>query len=200
MNEIELINRCIQKDALAWNEFVRRYSGLVYWAIENRLKRWDYFYKIEDIEEIHQNVFLSLWKKNKLEQIKDQKRLTTWLVIISGNETVDYLRLQKSQTPPKAISLFEEIIKKGKAICVADVLKINEADARAKIKSEEIEKILSEEIERLSAAERLILKLNVLYGKKYREIAEIINMPIGTVSTTLKNIKQTLKGRLKEKI
>lgn len=200
MEDLELINRCIQKDKLAWNEFVRQYSGLVYWAIENRLKKWDYLYTSEDVEEIHQNVFLALWKNNKLEQIKDQKRVAAWLVIVSGNKAADYLRYQKSQTPPNAISIFEEIIKKDKAISISDILPSREQDPLSKIKLDEIEKILEDELNSLSAREMIILKLNLLYDKKYREIAKMFNMPLGSVSTALKNIKIKLKRQLKGKI
>lgn len=200
MEEFELINRCIQKDPVAWNEFVRRYSGLVYWAIENRLKKWDYLYHPQDIEEIHQNVFLSLWKKNKLEQVKDLKRIAGWLIIVSGNEAVDYLRCQKFQTPPNAISIFEEIIKKDKTISISDILPSIGQDPISKIKTGEIENILEDELNSLTAREKIILKLNVLYNKKYREIADMFNMPLGSVSTALKNIKIKLRARLKEKI
>jgi len=200
MSEQELVNRCIRKDFLAWSEFVRRYSGLIYWAIENRLKKWAYFYHPQDVEEIHQNVFLSLWKKNKLEQVKDHKKITGWIVIVSGNEAINYFRHQKSQFPPNAISIFEEIIQKDGVMTLADILPSNKKDDIVINEPDEKGKILKEEIDLLPAKEKLILKLNVLYNKKYREIAEMLDMPIGTVSTTLKNIKMRLKNRLRGQI
>jgi len=193
MSDKELVSRCIQKDSLAWNEFVNRYSGLVYWAIENRLKKWDYLYRSEDIEEIHQNVFLSLWKKDKLEQVKSLDRIASWLVIVSGNEAVSYFRSQKLQLPPGAISIFEEIIIKDQALTLADMLPFF---PRNPLAEKETEDIIMTEIESLAPKEKIILKLNALYGKKYREISEILGMPIGSVSTTLKNIKAALKKRL----
>jgi len=200
MEEIELIKHCIQKDTLAWNEFITRYSGLVYWAIENKLKKWDYLYQPEDIEEIHQNVFSALWEKNKLKQLKEHSKIASWLVIISGNEAIDYFRYRKAQTPPKAISLFEDIIQKDKALTVADILPSKEPDPSSSAETNEIEKILEDTINSLSAKEHIIIKLNLLYNKKYREISEILHMPVGSVSTALKNIKIKLKKRLKEKI
>lgn len=196
MDETELIKRCIKKDPLAWNEFVKRYSGLVYWAIENRLKKWDYLYQPEDIEEIHQNIFFSLWNKNKLEQLKELKKLSSWLIIVSGNEAVDYFRHQRTQTPPNAISIFEKIIVKDKSIAIADLLS---DDEKGHIRAHEVEDILESEINDLSAKEKIILRLNALYNKKYREIAEMLHMPVGSVSTALKKIRTRLKRRLKEK-
>lgn len=200
MDNEGLINRCVGKDPIAWNEFVKRYSGLVYWAVKNRLKKWDYFYHTEDIEEIHQNVFLSLWKKDKLEQLKDQKKVASWLIIISGNEAVDYFRRQKSQSPPHAISIFEEIIKKDKTTTLADILPCGKNGGGLMDEQDKIEKILEAEISSLPAKEKIILKLNALYGKKYREIAGMLNMPLGSVATSIKNIKARLKKQLREKI
>jgi RNA polymerase sigma factor (sigma-70 family) len=198
MKEIELINRCIKKDSLAWNEFVKRYSGLVWWAIENRLRKWDYFYQAEDIEEIHQNVFLSLWKKNKLEQLREREKISSWLIIVSGNEAVDYFRYQKSQTPPNAVSIFEEVIQKGGALTIADILPSKERGPSCNSALMEIENMLETEINTLSAKEKIIIRLNLLYNKKYREIAMILNMPVGSVSTALKNIKALLRKRLRK--
>jgi DNA-directed RNA polymerase specialized sigma24 family protein len=53
-------------------------------------------------------------------------------------------------------------------------------------------------IEALAPKEKIMLKLNMLYKKKYREIAEMMNMPLGTVCTMLKNIKFRLKKSLRE--
>jgi len=200
MEDHELIDRCIQKDALAWNDFVKRYSSLVYWAIENRLKKWDYLYHPQDIEEIHQNVFLSLWKKNKLEQLKDQEKVSGWLVIISGNEAIDYFRYQKSQSPPNAISIFEEILVKDKAVALIDILSSEKQAPCREKELAEIENFLEEELNKLLPQEKIIIKLNILYNKKYREIADMLNMPIGSVATALKNIKIKLRKGLKEKI
>ena len=196
MSDKELVSRCIQKDLLAWNEFVKRYSGLVYWAIENRLKKWDYLYRSEDIEEIYQNVFLSLWKKDKLEQVKSLDRIANWLVIVSGNEAVSYFRSQKLQLPPGAISIFEEIIVKDQVVTLADMLPFFPKNP---LTEDEIEDTIAAQIEALTPKEKIILKLNALYGKKYREIAGIMGMPIGSVSTTLKNIKARLKKSLCKK-
>jgi RNA polymerase sigma-70 factor (ECF subfamily) len=195
MSDKELVSRCIQKDPLAWNEFVGRYSGLVHWAIQNRLKKWDYMYQPEDIEEIHQNVFLSLWKKDKLEQVKNHEKIAGWLIIVSGNEAVSYFRSRKLQLPPGAISIFEKIIIKDQALTLADILPFFQKNP---LSEKEAEDAVMASIEALAPKEKIMLKLNMLYKKKYREIAEMMNMPLGTVCTMLKNIKFRLKKSLRE--
>ena len=71
----ELVQNCIKKDKRAWDIFVERYSKVVFWAIRNRLKRFGYNFDEGDIEDIHQDVFISLWSDNKLAQIKDKDRV-----------------------------------------------------------------------------------------------------------------------------
>ena len=200
MDNAELINRCITRDPAAWSLFVDRYSGLVFWAIKNRLKNWDYLYQPEDIEEIHQNIFLDLWKRNALTQVKDQKKIQGWLVIVSGNEAVDYFKRRKAQFQPKAVSIFQEFVHENGTTTIADILPSGEDSPFQKTKLAEIENILEEELNRLPAEEKTILKLSVLYNKTYRQIAEILDMPTGSVSTALRNIKNKLKKRLKGKI
>lgn len=196
MGETELIKRCVDKDPIAWGKFVKRYSALIYWAIQDRLKHWDYLYQPQDIEEIHQNVFLSLWKKDKLQNVKDPKKITAWLVVVAGNEAVDYFRYQKSQTPPCAVSIFEEIAQNGSVTTLADILAGASFSPVTDEESGEIENLVSEELERLLPRQKIIIKLNVLYGKKYREIAEMLNMPAGSVATAIRRIKQCLKNRI----
>ena len=199
MDETKLIERCIQKDPLAWSEFVNRYSRLIYWTIKTRLKRWNYLFQLEDVDEIHQNVFLALWKKNKLQQVKDRRKIEAWIITISANETVDYFRHKKGQMPPNTVSIFEKITQKKGTVSIADLIPsqgpnpVHAADAR------NIHSLLERWIDCLSPKEKIIIKLNLLYGKRYREIAKILNMPIGTVASLIKRSKSNLKKRLKAK-
>ncbi len=199
IDEIVLIEKCIHKDPLAWDEFVSRYSALIYWAIKDRLHKWDYFHQQEDVDEIHQNVFLGIWKNNKLSQIRDHKKIARWLVIVAGNETVDYFKYTKAQTPPLAVSIFKEITDKGAPLTIADTLSSRFNDPFSENSLKEIEIILEQMINTLPAKDKIILNLHFLYNKKYREIGEILNIPTGTVSTTLKAIRAKLKDTLQEK-
>jgi len=200
MDDPDLIRRCISRDRGAWNEFVKRYSGLVYWAIEDRLKKWDYLYQRHDIEEIHQNVFLSLWKTNALEGVKDRKKIAPWLVVVSGNQAIDYFRRTRKQLPPHAISLFETTARKGKPLLIADMLASKELDPRAASEQDEIAAILEEEINGLAPQEKMILTLSIVYKKSYREIAGTLAIPPASAWRALKDIRQKLKKRLKGKI
>ncbi|MCX5716327.1 MAG: sigma-70 family RNA polymerase sigma factor [Candidatus Omnitrophica bacterium] len=200
MDETELIRRCINRDPLAWAEFVRRYSSLIRWAIQDRLKKWSYFSRPQDLEEIHQDILVYLWEKGKLEQLRDAKKVAAWLVVTAGNEAAGYFRRKKSEFPPNAVSIFEKIPQKDNFTTLADILASPAYDPAPNEELQDIEKLLTEELERLPLKEKIIIKLNILYGKKYREIAEIMHMPLGSVATAIKNIKHRLKQRISEKM
>jgi RNA polymerase sigma-70 factor (ECF subfamily) len=201
MGETELIARCVNKEPLAWAQFIRRYSPLVHWAIRDRLKKWGYPYHPQDVEEIHQDIFLSLWEKEKLTQLRDRSRVAPWLVVMAGNEAIDHFRRKKSLPPDNAVSIFEEIPQMDNATMLADILAspaVNQAEQDQEY--ENMEKLLGREIDRLAPREKIIIKLNVLHNKKYREIAEIMHMPLGSVASSIKNIKYRLRQRISEKI
>ena len=66
MSREELIELCIKKDVLAWDEFIRKYQNLVrkavYYRLHNVLRN--------DVNDIVQEVFLALWKDDKLSSLR----------------------------------------------------------------------------------------------------------------------------------
>ena len=79
----QLIEGCIKKDKRSWDIFVERYSKVVYWAIRDRLKRFGYNFEDEDINDIHQDVFIALWSGDKLAQLKERDKAAGWLAMVA---------------------------------------------------------------------------------------------------------------------
>jgi RNA polymerase sigma factor (sigma-70 family) len=53
----------------------------------------------------------------------------------------------------------------------------------------EIEKIMDD----MPPKEKLVIELNLFHDKKYREIADMLDMPLATVSSHIKRAKAKLK-------
>lgn len=189
MDELELINRCIQKDHLAWDEFVKKYSTLIVGAAQNRLKKYGFYLERHEIDDIKQNTLFSIWEDNKLEAVKNPKDISYWLAMVAGNKAIDYVRKYSKEGLLKSKSLFEKI---GDAefieIIPSEGMLASEEAARS-----EISKKVSEAIESLPAPERLIIKLHILDEKKYYEIADMLRLPRGTVSTHMRRGKEKLR-------
>ena len=74
----ELIAACMRNDRLAWDTLVDRYRRLVY-SIPVR-----YHMTESDADDVFQGVFLILFQK--LESLKDQTRLSGWLITTTHRE------------------------------------------------------------------------------------------------------------------
>lgn len=193
-NDINLVERCIKKDLGAWSAFIKKYSNLIFISIENRLKKCGLEPQYQELEDIRQNLLASIWKDRKLEDIKNRNDISYWLAIVSGNAAIEYLRNRLRREPAKTISLFDRIGQKELSELIpAPGLVPSEELARG-----EISKRIEEVIGSLPTKEKLIIKLNLLHDKKYYEIAKILNLPKGTVSSYIKRAKEKLRQSLKD--
>ena len=61
----------------------------------------------------------------------------------------------------------------------------------------ELETKIEKAIEELPAKEKLMIQLHLFHDKKYREIADMLDIPTGTVSSYIKRSKAYLKKSLK---
>lgn len=197
----KLLESCIKKDKDAWDAFVEKYSKLILWAIRDRLIRFRYDFSDGDVEDIHQEVFVSLWSDNRLAQIKDRRKVAGWIVMVAGNAAIDYFRRMKRQMPPNAVSLFEETIvsEEGEGKILADLLPAQTANPGREFHLNEFRRMLETELDLLEPKKRIIVKLNLINGMKHREISEALNLPIDTVSAIIARTKEKLKEILKQK-
>ena len=183
MSESELIKRCIKKDKKAWSVFIQKYSRLVYWAIRKRLAASDFSSHETDIEDIFQEVFLTILKGDKLLQLKNPKFIPGWLSMVASNKTVDFMR-QKSR--------------RDQAL-VVDVPVFRDCSFEQDLLSADMIAVIKEVINALSDKERIIISLNLLEERTHKEIAQIAGMPINTVSTIIARTKEKLKKELEKR-
>lgn len=183
LTDASLVARCINRDRWAWHKFVERFSNLVFWAIKNKLKQSRYFYNQQDIEDIFQNVFISLWEKEKLRQVINRKDISAWLVILAVNCTYNYFRNKREVLFDKEVTPED----KNAAPSKMDVT----------VKQGTLSILLEETITSLPAREQIILKLNYLYDKTHLQISQILKIPANTVSSVIKRTKETLQKKLK---
>jgi RNA polymerase sigma-70 factor (ECF subfamily) len=184
LSNAALIGRCINGEKKAWDRFVQQFSPLIFWAIKNKFSRVSYHHNHQDIEDVFQNVFVLLWGKAKLQQIKDRDSISGWLVLVAANCTVDYLRAKNTRMIP-AKTLTEEMVSV-------------ECPRSQPQTQKEINRLLEDTLNSLPAREIVILKLNYLYNKTHQEIGEILHISANTVSSIIRRTKQRLKERLSQ--
>lgn len=190
-NDKPLVEACINRDSWAWERLVAKYSGLIIASIKNRLKRYGFDPACEDVEDIKQNVVAAIWRENKLETVRNRDSIACWLSIVSGNMAILYMRRKLSYAPrliPIACDADEDALL-GSVLDKADICE--SLDRKAVLQK------IEESIDSLPPKEKLVAKLYLLYGKRFHEVAEILQMPIGTVSSYAKRAKTKLREKLK---
>lgn len=94
--DFSLIQKCIAKDAKAWDEFVGRYSCLIYDAIIRTLGRYGSPNRPEVIADLHNDIFLLIVENEcgVLRQFEGRNgcQLGHYLRTVAIRRTVDYLR------------------------------------------------------------------------------------------------------------
>ncbi|MDD5421948.1 MAG: sigma-70 family RNA polymerase sigma factor [Candidatus Omnitrophota bacterium] len=190
----KLIDACLKRDAAAWALFVEKYSGLVSTSITNRLKKYGLALAHQEIEDIRQDVFTSIWSGDKLGSVKNRKAISYWLSIVSGNTALEYMRSKLRKEPVKPLSISDKI---GETE-LAGLIPSSGPSPYKKLEIDTIVSGIESAIESLGGKDRLIMKLNILYDKKHEEIAEILNIPAGTVSCYIKRSKEILRRKLRD--
>lgn len=193
-DDTRLVEECMAGDIKAWQDFTEKYSGLISIAIESRLKKYGFRLKAPDIEDIRQDVLISLWQGRKLEHIRNRSDISYWLAIVAGNTAIGYIRRKLSLEPVEPVSIFDAA--DGKTIAeIIPSFRENPADKF-------LQNALSEKIDALIGSlppkEQIVIKLNIVHGKKYDEIADMLKMPPGTVSSCVKRAKEKLRKGLKD--
>ena len=77
-----------------------------------------------------------------------------------------------------------------------DLVRDETADASAVARERLSSEIISRELSQLTKSYRDILVLRFFEERSYREISDILTIPMGTVSTTVHRAKRALSARL----
>jgi RNA polymerase sigma factor (sigma-70 family) len=140
-----------------------------------------------DREDICQEVFLKVYQN--LGRFRFDSSLSTWIGKIARNTCLSFLEKKK-------LPLYEDLIDENKGFERAN----NErARPDCSVAEKEIWGILRKEIDRLPAVYKTIVTLYHVDRMSYAEIADIMNMPEGTVKSYLFRARRLMKNRLLSK-
>lgn len=176
-----LIERCIKRDKKAWEQFIKRFSGLLYFSARRRLERNGILFGRQDLEDIVQGVFLELWEKRRLEEVRERSKINAWLSIIAQTRALNFM-VRKRERLLSEDELFR-----------LDNLKAEPSGCQDGGAIKEAERLFKE----LEPREKLILKMNIIYNKTHKEIAGFMRLPVSTVSTIIARRKRQLSEKLK---
>lgn len=94
--DADLLRSVLRNEAIAWNEFVRRYRSLVYRCITKVIGRYDSVLSSADADEVYADVMITLvrddMRKLRLYDARRGTKLSSWIGMIATNVAYDYLR------------------------------------------------------------------------------------------------------------
>jgi RNA polymerase sigma-70 factor (ECF subfamily) len=179
----EVVTRARKGEEGAYRELVRRYErpvfSLIFRMVRNR----------ELAEDLSQETFIKVL--NALDSYRPEYKFSSWVFKIANNAAIDHLRRRELDT----LSLEGSPHAETPQAVEATALQIGE---RGETALEEVEnKELGGEIERaiakLRPEYRTCILLRHVEGRAYEEIAEILNLPLGTVKTYIHRARNELR-------
>ena len=192
-----LIQKCIERDPIAWSEFTLRFSWIASRAIEKRLKNHRFQFNKEDTDDLKQGFFMKLWQEKSLQKVKHSSSINYWVSMVAANFATDFYRRSQKDVLKNAISIFEEVVINNRAVAIKNFIKSNGVP-REKNKKESIENLIGNTFSELSPKEKIALKLNIYHNKKHREISKILKLSLGNVASLLSRAKLKIRKNLQE--
>jgi RNA polymerase sigma-70 factor (ECF subfamily) len=159
-----------------FEELVRRYQRELY----NYLRR--YLGDAELAEDVFQATFLQMHLKR--EQFEEGRKVRPWLYTIATNQAIDTQRRNRRH---RMVSLdraasSDEVDHSGK---LADLLTSSDADPGMHAIGQERGEWVQTALAGLTEQMRHVVQLVYYQGLKYREAAEVLDIPVGTVKSRL---------------
>ncbi len=176
-DDFTLIDRSEAGDTQAFGELVRRYQGRLMTALVHVLG------SLSDAEDVLQETF---WKAYcKLSSFQRNSSFYTWLYRIAFNLAVSHQRRRRGELS------VEELRRIGAVEPVE-----TQTDVAAPLEREEQIRRVRSALARLGADHRAVLILRELEGCCYETIAEILQIPVGTVRSRLHRARAQLRALL----
>jgi RNA polymerase sigma-70 factor (ECF subfamily) len=174
INERELVERCRSGDERAFQELVERFKDLVFALIARTIQ------DRSRAEDLAQDVFLRIHRG--LPYFRGEARLSTWIYRIVANVCL------QEHTRPAAGPIDEERV--PAALSTTD-RHFDELELRDR---------LEKAIARLTPHYRLLIAAHYLDGVQYEDLAEALQLPLGTVKTQLHRAKRQLRRLLETEL
>ena len=188
----ELLSKCFSGDRKSSENFIRRFSSLVYKSVQYTLISKQVSFSKQDLEDLHHTVFLKLFERGfaRLRQYKGKNgcSLGSWIRIITVRTVLDHLRNKG----------YDAMGWQNRRIPLDQLpeLRFDEFEIDDRLEKIELNRLLRVCIERLPPRDRLLINLHFHQGFPLPEVAEIMQLSIGNAYTIKHRAVQRLKSQV----
>ena len=178
-----LVSRCLQGDEGAWEDLVRQHTRQVYGLC------FRFTNSTHEAQDLTQEVFLRVFKTIKTFR-STEGSFHTWLARVTRNLLIDHYRRTRQERVTDSI---EEQLPMLEEVGSAAAVRPDQAVA-----GREASEILQATLQRLSPDLREAVILRDLQEMEYREIAEVLDIPEGTVKSRINRGRAELARLLRK--
>jgi len=181
-----LVKKAVEGDDRSFEMIVRKYENPMINYIGQTLRNYNLAL------EFTQEVFLKAYKA--LHTFNPKYKFKTWLFKIASNHIIDYWRKKKI----KYISM-DHPLKEGETFNPPQI-DSSEMPAHQRLELRELGKKIDKALDLIPSELRELFVCRHINELSYEEIAEIKNLPIGTVKNRVFQAKEQLKNLLEGKV
>jgi RNA polymerase sigma-70 factor (ECF subfamily) len=185
LNDDELVGRILAGEEDLFEVLVRRYQSRVLAHVARMVGNRD------DALDLSQEIFLKVF--GALDRYNPAYKFSTWLFRIAGNAAIDHLRKRRPRTVPLEVHDAD-----GRMSSLE--YKSHDLDPYGELRNLERGSAIARAISALPVEFRELITLRHFGGLSYEEIADVKQMPLGTVKNKLFRARAVLKERLSGEI
>jgi len=181
-SEHDLLPRCRRGDEAAWRELVALHTRRVF-ALAYRFAG-----RADEAEDLTQEVFVKVYQT--LDRYREgEGSFNAWIMAVARNHAIDHYRRRRS-----------DALRKAEEPEVLDRMASDDEGALRSLETQERVRLVHRGLQALPEELRVPLILCDLQGLPYAEIAQALQIPLGTVKTRLRSalIKIRKANELKE--
>ncbi len=171
----QIVRRCMDGDSGAWAELVREHHRRVYGLC------YRFTGSAADAEDLTQDVFLKIYS-NLASFDTGRGSLQVWITTMTRNLLVDNFRRTKNQ---RATSSLDEGWDQAEELKPVDRLSSHNPSPHELAAKKELEKMVQNALSHVSVELREAVILRDLQDMDYKEIAQVLGIPEGTVKSRI---------------
>jgi RNA polymerase sigma-70 factor (ECF subfamily) len=180
--DAEILRRCLAGDDVAYRQLVERYRRPVY-SLAVRMVR-----QSEDAEDLTQETFIRMFRA--LDRYDPERPFAAWLFTIASRLCIDHLRRRRIR--PISLVQHDPVSDEERTLEIeAGGLGPDEQAVEA-----EEERRVQELIEGLPPHYRIVVLLRHQQDLSYEEIAQALQLPLGTVKARIHRARALLRHRI----
>ena len=185
MNPSDTLTRCSDEELLgcfrrgqreAFGVLVRRYEGELYGYLRRYLGDGNL------ADDVFQNTFLQLF--TKIGKYEEGRPVRPWLSTIATHQAIDALR-RNGRHPTVSLDQEREETTQGEFPQLLAILESRVPGPLDQVQGEERRQLVRGSVDQLADSLRQVVILAYYQGLKYKDIAAILGIPVGTVKSRL---------------